>query len=328
MDEATLDHAVRLLRKGQLVAFPTETVYGLGADARNDRAVAAIYEKKRRPSQHPLIVHLSDGGKLTDWAHSSPMAERLAQRFWPGPLTLVLSKREDVSRVVTGGRETIGLRVPKHPVALGLLRRFGGAIAAPSANRFGSVSPTHREHVLAEFGSEAPLVLEGGSCEVGLESTIVGLAEGTPQLLRPGGISREALEAELGCALSVPQDGVVRAPGSHPVHYSPNAEVRLVPPERLHAECVRLATKPISVGVLLPMPGGRGGAELNIETVATFAGVVLGGVRSPEDYARQLYDNLRAFDRHGCQVVLTTLPEPIGIGLAVADRLTRAAAKG
>ncbi|HYS50590.1 MAG TPA: L-threonylcarbamoyladenylate synthase, partial [Burkholderiales bacterium] len=176
-----------ILRRGGLVAFPTETVYGLGADASNPAAVARIYEVKGRPAGHPVIVHIGDIGQLARWARDIPeAATKLATHFWPGPLTLVLRRAPGVGSQLSGGQDTIGLRVPGHPVALQLLREFGGGIAAPSANRFGRISPTAAEHVRSDLASEVELILDGGACEIGIESTIVDLSRGRPVLLRPG----------------------------------------------------------------------------------------------------------------------------------------------
>jgi len=191
--------AAAILQRGGVVAFPTETVYGLGADALNAAAVERIFTIKGRPTHHPLIVHLADAAQLHEWARDIPeIAYTLAAHFWPGALTLILKRAARVPDNVTGGQDTIGLRVPDHPVALELLQKFGGGIAAPSANRFGRISPTAQEHVRTELGSAVDMILDGGPCQVGLESTIVSLVGERPVILRPGGVSREALEAVLG----------------------------------------------------------------------------------------------------------------------------------
>src|SRR6185503_20849697 len=204
MDPASIQTAVDVLRKGGLVAFPTETVYGLGADADNEQALKAIFRVKGRPETHPLIIHLNRREQLQDWAASIPdSARKLAERFWPGPLTLILKKASRVSKVVTGGQETVGLRVPDHPAALSLLREFGGGVAAPSANRFGRVSPTTAEHVRQDLGGDVDFILDGGPCSIGVESTIVDLSSGDPVILRPGGLTKERLEETLGCSVPV-----------------------------------------------------------------------------------------------------------------------------
>jgi L-threonylcarbamoyladenylate synthase len=194
-DQDSIQQAAQLLRKGRLVAVPTETVYGLGADATNPEAIKKIFAAKGRPADHPLIVHIPDASYLNAWAVDIPdSALILAERFWPGPLTLVLKKQPDVPLEVTGGQETIALRVPNHPVALNLLKVFGGGIAAPSANRFCRISPTQASHVAEELGDKVDLILDGGACQVGLESTIVDLSSGNPKLLRPGQIGKAEIE--------------------------------------------------------------------------------------------------------------------------------------
>ena len=230
---ADIDAAARALRAGDLVAFPTETVYGLGADARNPEALRKVYALKGRPATHPLILHLHSAAELGQWvAEVPPAARRLAARFWPGPLTLVLRRAAGVSDVLTGGQDTLAVRVPAHPVARALLQAFGGGIAAPSANRYGRVSPTRAEHVREEF-ADGLQVLDGGDCEIGLESSIVSLTGAQPLLLRPGAIPRAALEAELGEPLrtAMPDPAgttAPRMPGSTPQHYAPQTPLTLV----------------------------------------------------------------------------------------------------
>lgn len=291
---AACARAVEFLQGGGLVAFPTETVYGLGADARNVAAVRRIFEVKRRPPTHPLIVHIGSASALAEWAVDVPeSAVRLADRFWPGPLTIILRRSEKVLAEVTGGQETVGLRVPSHPMALRLLAGFGGGIAAPSANRFGRVSPTTAEHVLEDLGNEVDFVLDGGPCAVGIESTIVDLSAGAPAILRPGGVSKEEIEEVLGHAVPVRQTGV-RAPGSHSSHYAPRAKIRIVPSGQAEQEAEMLAARDIRVEILQPDAG-------------------------------TLYAALREADRRGVEVILVSLPSENGLGLAVADRLRKAA---
>ncbi|MFD7159635.1 L-threonylcarbamoyladenylate synthase [Kribbella sp. NPDC059898] len=310
-----IERAVEVLRAGGLVAIPTETVYGLAADAENPQAVGRIFTTKGRPPSHPLIVHLGSADQLDDWADDVPETARLlAERFWPGPLTLVLRRGRRVPLETTGGLETVAIRVPDHPVALELLIAFGGAVAAPSANRFGSVSPTTAEHVRLELGDDVDFVLDGGPCGVGVESTIVDVTGPAPTVLRPGGVTREDLEAALGHALAVPASSSVRVPGQHPSHYAPRARVVLVEPQDLAAEAARYADH--KVGVLVP-PALAGAA------IEAHAVVVL-----PDDlagYARGLFGYLRDLDHRGCDVILATLPEEHGLGLAIANRLRRAA---
>jgi L-threonylcarbamoyladenylate synthase len=229
---AMIEEAARLLRKGELVAFPTETVYGLGADASNPVAVAKIFALKGRPADHPLIVHVANGEALHEWGSEvSPAAFVLAENFWPGPLTLIVKRARHVDDAVTGGQDTVGLRCPSHPMAQELLREFAkigsGAIAAPSANRFGHVSPTTAEHVLDEFGAGL-FVLDGGPCEVGLESTIVDLSRGAPVLLRPGAITRGDIARVMGAEPRDRDAEAPRASGTLAAHYAPRTAMSLV----------------------------------------------------------------------------------------------------
>ena len=223
-----LESAAALLRRGEVVAFPTETVYGLGADARNEGAVRRVFALKGRPADHPVIVHLASAEMLDEWAVRVPgVAYTLAEAFWPGPLTLILERRRWVPDVITGGQDTVGVRVPSHPVALELLGRFGDGVAAPSANRFGRVSPTRAAHVQAEFGDAVP-VLDGGACGVGLESTILDLSGGVPKVLRPGAVSAAQLERVSGEPLAARRPDSPRVPGSLPSHYAPQTPTFLL----------------------------------------------------------------------------------------------------
>ena len=228
---AAIRDAAAILRRGGLVAFPTETVYGLGADASNPAAVARIYAVKGRPPNHPVIVHIGESGQWARWAREFPEhAAKLAARFWPGPLTLVLRRASGVGDYLTGGQETIGLRVPGHPIALELLREFRGGIAAPSANRFGRVSPTSAEHVRSDLGSDVDLILDGGACEIGIESTIVDVSRGRPVVLRPGRISEDDIASALGFPPARRDPGAPRAPGALPSHYAPRRHGAPRPP--------------------------------------------------------------------------------------------------
>ena len=315
-------HAVRVLRSGGLVVFPTETVYGLGADAENVGAVERIFEVKGRPATHPLIVHIGDSEQVRDWADGLlEPARLLAERFWPGPLTLVLRRSNRVPLAVTGGLETVAVRVPDHPVALALLQAFGGGVAAPSANRFGSVSPTCARHVREDLGTclrtAVDFVLDGGSCNVGVESTIVDCTGERVSILRPGGVTREDIEGTLGCSVPSCSHGSIRTPGQHPSHYAPRARVILVEPDGLAAEAQRLQVQGWRVGVLTPRAFEH--------TVAGQVMHVLAVPQSMTGYAQELYDLLREFDRRGCDVIVATLPPREGLGLAIVDRLRRAA---
>ena len=294
----SVDHALEVLRNGGLVAIPTETVYGLAADARNPEAVRRIFTAKGRPADHPLIVHIADAGQLPQWAAEiPPHAALLAGTCWPGPLTLLLRRRPDVLDVVTGGLPSVGLRVPAHPVTTELLTRFGGGLAAPSANPFGKVSPTTAEHVVHDLGDLVDYVLDGGRCPVGVESTIVDCTTTPPQILRPGGIPAEQIEALLDGRLATAA-GASRAPGMLAAHYAPRATVRLV---GTSAEALALAY------------GQEGTA-------------VIDRTDNLVEYARSLYSDLRQADARGVSTVIAVMPPPTGLGHAIRDRLTKAAA--
>lgn len=317
VSEADIARAAEVLRGGGLVALPTETVYGLGGDAENPAALARIFQTKGRPPSHPLIVHIGGADRLGAWVAEVPQTARgLAGRFWPGPLTLVLRRSPRVPLEATGGLETVAVRVPGHPVALAVLRAFGGGIAAPSANRFGSVSPTTADHVRAELGDAVDFVLDGGPCDVGVESTIVDLTGDVPSVLRPGGVTREDLEDALGIPLAVHTTSSVRVPGQHPSHYAPNARVVLVEPEQIAAEAERAQAQGHQVGVLLPH-------SLRDTPLKAHAVVTLPS--SADDYARGLFSYLRELDQQECDLILASLPADEGLGLAIANRLLRAA---
>ncbi len=310
--------AASRLRRGEVVAFPTETVYGLGADALDARAVAKIFAIKARPSDHPLIVHVESVAHLDRFAVAVPdAARRLAARFWPGPLTMILRKAAHVPGAVTGGQDTVGLRVPSHPVAQALLREFNrgaseaGGIAAPSANRFGHVSPTTAQHVRDEFGADFPVV-DGGECEVGLESTIVDLSRGAAVLLRPGGIERGELEAALGTALRDRDEAAPRASGTLAAHYAPGTALVLVGRERLAATVAE--SKDAAVLAFGPRPADIP-AVLWIEASPR-----------PRRYGHDLYANLRALDASGARRIVVEEPPATAPWEAVNDRLRRAAA--
>jgi L-threonylcarbamoyladenylate synthase len=311
-----LHAAAEVLRRGGVVAFPTETVYGLGADAQNDAAVGRIFKLKGRPETHPLIVHLADAALLPEWAREIPdLAWTLAERFWPGPLTLILKRTPRVPNAVTGGLGTVGLRVPAHPAALALLRSFGGGIAAPSANRFGRVSATTAAHVVHEFGGTVDFVLDGGPCRVGIESTIVDLSSGAAAILRPGGVTREELEAAIRAEVPVRAGGAVRSPGQLASHYAPHAEVVLVAAEELADRAKQALAKGQKVAVLAgPLSGAAPPGVLTLAVPGR-----------PADFARMLYTALREADAQDVDVVLASPPPEDGLGLAIADRLKKAA---
>jgi Sua5/YciO/YrdC/YwlC family protein len=313
---AVVERAVAALRAGELVGFPTETVYGLGADATNGDALHRLYAAKGRPLDHPVIVHLGSTAGLDDWGIAvSPAARALAAEWWPGPLTLIVAASARVSRVATGGLDTVGLRVPAHPVALRLLEEFGGGIAAPSANRFGRVSPTTAEAVRAAFGSEVAMVLDGGPCAVGVESTIVDCTLASPRVLRHGAVTIEMLSELLGAVPAV--GGTTRAPGTLASHYAPDARVEVVDTRALEARIRVLADAGVTCGVIEMRAGAPPERPEAVVTLATVASVA--------EYARVLYWALRKADDLGVDVVLAVSPPLDGIGAAVADRLQRAA---
>jgi L-threonylcarbamoyladenylate synthase len=307
--------AAQRLASGEVIAFPTETVYGLGADATNASAVAKIFALKGRPADHPLIVHFADPAAMDTWAVDIPeSARKLAAAFWPGPLTMILAKAARVPPAVTGGQDTVGLRCPSHPMAQDLLREFArigsGAVAAPSANRFGHVSPTTAAHVREELGDDL-FVLDGGACEVGLESTILDLSRGVPVLLRPGGISREQLAAVLEDAPREPNANSPRASGTLAAHYAPRTALVLLEPGALFEE----VTRPTNTAVLAlgdPPPN----AHVTYWITAK---------RDPAQYGHDLYANLRKLDASGAKRIVVESPPRTPEWEAINDRLARAA---
>jgi L-threonylcarbamoyladenylate synthase len=307
---AEVRRAAQVLRRGGLVGFPTETVYGLGADASSGEAVARLYAAKRRPADHPVIVHFADAQAAFEWARNVPEgARKLAGKFWPGPLTLVLKRSKKAGDFVTGGQDTIGLRVPAHPLAQELLQAFGGGIAAPSANRFGAISATSAAHVRADLGADAEVVLDGGPSEVGIESTIVDLSGEGAVLLRPGRISRLELEQVLGALVQEKRVDSPRHSGGLERHYAPKTPARLVPPHELDREIARLRDK---VAVLaFSRPDERVDYWLRMP-------------REPLGYAQRLYAALRELDDAGCESILIEAPPETPEWAGVRDRLVRA----
>jgi L-threonylcarbamoyladenylate synthase len=303
-----LDAAAHL-KAGDLVAFPTETVYGLGADASNSKAVARIYSVKGRPNDHPLIVHIASMERMDDWASDVPeYAIALARSFWPGPMTLIFKRSELAGDFITGGQDTVGIRVPNHPVALGLLEAFakvgGKGVAAPSANRFGNVSPTTTQAVsdeLSEYLADGDVILDGGACDVGVESTIIDCTGDVPKILRPGAITEEMIEHSTGLDDFDVDDVSIRVSGSLESHYSPIAKVVL-------------DQSPLS---------GQG--FIAMADVASDAGVVrLAAPTTHHEFARVLYSALRAADEQGLNTVVVAQPVGNGIAIAIRDRLIRA----
>ncbi len=309
--DTPIQKAVHLLKTGGLVAFPTETVYGLGADAANAAAMARLYAVKGRPGDHPVIVHFADAEAAFAWALEVPEAAHvLAAKFWPGPLTLVLKRAAHVGDFVTGGQDTVGVRVPGHPLAREVIAAFGGGVAAPSANRFGRVSPTTAQHVRTDLGSDVDYVVDGGPCGVGIESTIVDLSRGRPVLLRPGSVSQADLEAALGAPVEAPDAAAPRVSGALPSHYAPRTPARLVATEALDAAIgqfdVRAAVLAFSV------PDDRIDFWLRMP-------------RDPQSYAQKLYGALRELDGTGSEILLIESPPDAPAWRAVLDRLRRAA---
>jgi L-threonylcarbamoyladenylate synthase len=307
--------AVARLRAGELVAFPTETVYGLGARADDPAAVRRIFAAKGRPADHPVIVHLPDASHASRWARELPDgARKLAAAFWPGPLTLVLPRAALVSDVVTGGQDSVGLRVPAHPVARALLAGFGDGVAAPSANRFGRISPTTAQHVAEDLGDAVSMILDGGACAVGIESTIVAFAGAEPALLRPGGVPVAELARVLGRAPRAAGADAPRASGTLPSHYAPFTPAILIPAEMLAAELARFAARDERVAVL----------ARTCDRPAGFDGAWRRAPADPAGYAHDLYANLRALDAENTDAILVEAPPPGNAWLAVRDRLARA----
>lgn len=305
-----LRRAVEILERGGLVAFPTETVYGLGADASSAAAVAHLYRVKGRPADHPVIVHFASADEAFSWSREVPTEARvLAAKFWPGPLTLVLKRSDKAKDFVTGAQDTVGIRIPSHAVAHELLSAFGKGVAAPSANRFGLVSPTTAQHVRDDLGTDVDLVLEGGPAEVGIESTIVDLSSGAPVLLRPGRISRHDLEAALQTSVGEKDSAAPRHSGGLERHYAPRTPARMVPTYDLDKEIARLKEK---VAVLaFSRPDERVDYWLRMP-------------RDPQAYAQKLYGALRELDGANCEEILVEAPPDAPEWAAVRDRLARA----
>jgi L-threonylcarbamoyladenylate synthase len=318
--------AAQWLAAGELVAFPTETVYGLGADARNPQAVARIYTTKGRPADHPLIVHLAPEANLADWAREiSEMAQRLIEAFWPGPLTLILQRADAVPAIVSAGQDSIGLRCPAHPIAQALLRAFQGGqggIAAPSANRFGHLSPTTAQHVYDEFGlSEDLHVLDGGACPLGIESTIVDVTRGFPALLRPGHITLTQLTAVLGITPRLPEEdptGAPRASGTLKAHYAPRTPLSLLSAAEI-AQALAGRAAGESLALLAQADTVR-----SWQTLPNLHWLIAPG--DPQAYAHNLYQLLRMLDHSGARRILVERPPNSTVWAAVNDRLERAAA--
>ncbi|MCX8066485.1 MAG: L-threonylcarbamoyladenylate synthase [Anaerolineae bacterium] len=327
-DAALIAHAAAIIRSGGLVAFPTETVYGLGADGLNPAAVARIFEAKGRPPTDPLILHIAELEALSELVQAvPPAAQKLAHHFWPGPLTFVLPKRPVVPDLVTAGLPTVAVRMPAHPVALALIRAAQTPIAAPSANRFGHTSPTTAQHVLDDLEGRIDLILDGGPTPVGVESTVLDLTGPVPTILRPGGLPREAIEALVGpVALQVHiPEGPAPSPGMLLKHYAPRAEMVFLQGSvdwmraTMQELIARYTAEGHRVGVLIAEEDREALMGLPVEVI------VLGPEGDLETIARRLYEGLRELDSRGLSLILARDFGEQGLGLAVRDRLTRAA---
>ncbi len=313
----SIEKAIKILQTGGLVAMPTETVYGLAADAQNPAALRKIFLAKQRPMDHPLIVHLAEMSLLPQWVKEVPApAWVLAERFWPGPLTLIFKKASHVQDWVTGGQETVGIRIPHHPVALALLQGFGGGLAAPSANRFGRISPTTAEAVREELGDAVDLILEGGQCAVGVESTIIDVSGELPTLLRPGMITVQAIEAVLRQPVRVRQDASPRVSGSHEQHYAPVTKTYLLSREKITEKLFNV-TKRVGL-IAFPHPGWVLPDHVKLVTLP----------RDPLVYAHELYSVLRELDKQGWNEIWLEAV-PMGVEWdGIRDRLQRASCRG
>ncbi|MDP1639144.1 MAG: L-threonylcarbamoyladenylate synthase [Candidatus Nitrotoga sp.] len=319
--DGEIQAAAALLRAGETVVFPTETVYGLGADASNPLAVRKIFQIKNRPDYHPLIVHIAAASQLSTWAREIPDAAwRLAEAFWPGPLTLILQRSSQVPNEVTGGQDTVGLRVPDHPAATALLHVFGGGIAAPSANRFGQVSPTTAQHVHDKLGSKVGMILDGGPCRIGVESTIISLTHGEATLLRPGGLPVEAIEYTLNQKISLAQSvasKLLRAPGMLDSHYAPTTPIEIYPADELWDRVYQLANL------------GHKIAVLNLSANNDVSHIVgITSLQMPllaDEYGRELYATLHRIDHASFDHILAEAPPAQQEWIAINDRMRRAA---
>jgi L-threonylcarbamoyladenylate synthase len=327
-DPRLIAEAAAIIRAGGLVAFPTETVYGLGADGLNPAAVARIFEVKGRPLTDPLILHIAEPEDFLKLVREAPPAAlELARRFWPGPLTLILPKRPIVPDIVTAGLPTVAVRMPAHPVALALIRAADTPIAAPSANRFSRTSPTTAQHVQDDLGDRIDLILDAGRTPIGVESTVLDLTRPVPTILRPGGLPREALEALLGPVAIWTRiaEGPQPSPGLLPKHYAPRTPMILVlgPPPQMRAALrelvARYAVQGHRIGLLIAEEDRSAIADLPVETA------VLGPEEDLETVARRLYEGLRELDAQGLSLIIARDFGEHGLGLAVRDRLTRAA---
>lgn len=311
MQTPIIHQAIQFLKQGKLIALPTETVYGLGADAKNEEAIRKIFNVKGRPVDHPLIVHIADLSQLSDWAIDiSDTALQLAKTFWPGPLTLIFKKASHVSPLLTGGQNTIGIRIPNHPIALSVLKNFGSGIAAPSANRFGRISPTTAEAVREELGDAVDLILDGGQCEVGVESTIVDVSGNDIRILRPGMISAKQIETVLHQHLSKNKNNIPRVSGSLELHYAPKTKTHLMSVDEIKNYLSTTKNFPLAVMGLTKISNAKMDFVMMSE--------------HPEKYAHDLYQTLRELDKKNYrEILIEKVPDGVEWD-AVRDRLQRA----
>lgn len=331
-NQESIEYASRLFREGQLVGFPTETVYGLGANALNEDAVRSIFTAKGRPADNPLIVHIWNRNQLNDLCEIPPMAEKLMDAFWPGPLTMLFPRKETVPDVVTAGLPTVAIRMPSHPVAFEMLKACSLPIAAPSANRSGKPSPTTAKHVLDDMNGIIPLILDGGSCDVGVESTVLDICHGQPTVLRPGGITKEMLEDVLGQEVALAgsilrplkPDEKALSPGMRYKHYAPSGTVTLVSGKESN---VLSAMKKL---VAEARNDGQKSCVMcfteHVEALKDCDPHDLGSIRSDDEVAHRLFDTLRRLDDEHMDQIYSEVVLPEGVGLAVMNRLGRAAA--
>lgn len=316
-----ITQALPLLTAGGLVAFPTETVYGLGADATNEAAIRKIFLAKERPYDHPLIVHIADVSQLYDWADEVPeSALKLAAAFWPGPLTLILKKQAHVLDIVTGGQDTVGLRIPHHPVALELLRTFGKGIVAPSANKFTHISPTTVDAVQEELGDKIDMILAGGACDVGLESTIIDLSGAIPTILRPGMISAEALSKVLNTDVQFSPGitSTTRAPGMHHLHYAPMTKTRVLTQSELIEFLSGLQATDLPMAILRY-------SDISIPDTTSLHCITM--PKQAAQYAHDLYHTLRSVDHQNFKQIIIEAPPKTTEWVAIYDRIYKASAK-
>lgn len=315
-----IDIALAALRAGDLVAFPTETVYGLGADANNPIAIKRVFQVKGRPIDHPLIVHLAAADQLSAWARNIPTAAfALAEQFWPGPLTLILLKQPHVSPLITGGQDTVGVRIPAHPLTLELLRRFESGIVGPSANKYGRVSPTSAQHVADDLGNEVEVILDGGYCAVGIESTIVDLTGNDPMIMRIGAINAAQISAVLSKDVQINfGPHAIRTPGSHVSHYAPNTPVQLLNSSEFFAAINTYVEQKINFSAI-SLHARPQNLDQNIFWQQMSS--------KPDEYAHDLYAALRAHDFLQNKIILIEQPPNATNWLAVLDRLSRANTK-